>query len=289
MSVVIKKRGRPTKADVAARVEAQKALIVPAKSDAEILADIKEGFDILAILVAGVIAGNVRSLMVAGAPGTGKSFLIEAALRAARNAEETRYEIISGGISAIGLYKLGYRLRNKNCVIVMDDSDGIFNDDEALAVLKAMCDSSQYRTVHWLKESSALKDEGDEIPTSYDFSASMIFVTNLDIQRYIDEGKNRYAPHFEALQSRSLYLDLMIHNRNQIAVWVNHMANNAGIFADHNIDDEGKERIMSYINKHRMELRELSLRTIVKSCELLNANGEDFERIARRTLNRGMY
>jgi hypothetical protein len=271
----IKKRGRPSKADIAAR----EAVKVPARSDKEILVDLKERFNILSILTQGAVAQNVRAVTVTGAPGVGKTFTVEQILNRAKDQKGVKFEVVKGSISAINLYMLAYRMRQPGSVIVLDDADSLFNDEDALNILKVLCDSSETRKVSWMKESNALI--ADDIPQSFEFSGAMIFISNLDFQRFVDEGKNKYAQHFEALMSRSLYLDLRLHSRNELAVWIEHVANAGQIFRREGLTEVQGKAVLSFLRKNRDDLRELSLRTLLKAAQLVktNTNWESMARI----------
>jgi hypothetical protein len=270
MTVVLKKRGRPSKADVAAR----SVKSVPVRPDAEILTDLKERFSILSILTKGAVAKNVRAVTVTGAPGVGKSYTVEQIL----GASNTPHEIIKGAISAVNLYKTAYRMRKAGSVIVLDDADSLFNDEDALNILKVLCDSSETRKVSWMKESNALI--ADDVPQSFEFCGAMIFISNLDFQRFVDEGKNKYAQHFEALMSRSLYLDLRLHSRNELGVWIEHVASAGKIFEREGLTTAQGKAVLSFLRKNRDELRELSLRTLLKAAQLVKTN-TNWESMAR--------
>ena len=296
MAVAVKrKRGRPSNDEIEARliqrlVDSGRLLPeepVIDKTDDELLDDIKERFRVMEILVDGAILGNIRSMMIAGASGIGKTFTLQKKLHDANTFKDTRYEIVSGGISAIGLYKLGYKMRDANRVIVLDDSDDIYSEDATLSILKVMCDSSKYRTVHWLKESAALKDGDETIPTSYEFNGSIIFVTNQNIQQMILDDRNKFVPHLKALVSRSLYLDLLIHNRHQLGVWINHIAHTAGLFDEFDFTKAECDRILKFVNDHRERVWSLDLRTVVNACEIYKTDPGNFEMIARNTILQG--
>ncbi len=96
MSLVIKKRGRPSKADLAARAAA--VVKHKPKSDKEVLEDLVLRFGMLGKLTQGSLDANIRSLVVSGAPGVGKSYNVEQVLA---QAPDSRYDIVSGSISAI--------------------------------------------------------------------------------------------------------------------------------------------------------------------------------------------
>jgi len=274
MTLIIKKRGRPTKEMVAARVAATEVV----RSDEEILADLKERFRVLGIITEGTVQQNVRAATVTGAPGVGKTFTVEKILAAAKEKQGINYEIIRGTLSAINLYKMAYKLRKAGSVLVLDDADGIFNDEDALNILKALCDSSEIRRVHWLKESQALKD--DDVPQSFEFEGSLIFISNLDFQKYLDMGGNKYSPHFEALMSRSLYLDLRLHTKNELGVWVEHVAQDGKIFRREGLTETQGAAVMQFIRQYRNDLRELSLRTLLKASQLVKIHDE-WESVAK--------
>lgn len=279
MSIVLKKRGRPSKADIAARTASQLPTVCVERTPDQILADLKERFNILALLTHGAVHSNIRAVTVTGAPGVGKTYTVERILERAKDSLGTQYEIIRGSLSAVNLYKLGFRMRNPNSVIVLDDADSIFNDEDALNILKVLCDSSDTRRVSWLKESLTLKEE--DIPTTYDFEGSIIFISNLNFQQFVDEGRNKYAQHFEALMSRSLYLDLQLHSRDELSVWVEHTAVNGRMLEKEGLNHEQMGAVLEFVRMHRDSLRELSLRTVIKAAQLVKAHPLNWESMAR--------
>ena len=262
----MKKRGRPSKLVLAERAEMLRKITAP-RDDAEVLKDLVMRFGMLDKLTRGCIANDIRSMIVVGAPGVGKTFTVESILE---NTPDLKFEIVKGGLSAVELYKMGYRNRRPGSVVIIDDADSIFSDEEGLSILKAMCDSSSTRRVSWLKDSSTLRE--DDVPQTYDFQGSFIFISNIDFQRYIDTGGNKYVVHFEALMSRSLYLDLRVHDRQAISLWVEHVATHGKMFAKENVSEAVGRDILAFLKKNRDDLREYSLRTAVKLCGLAKSH-----------------
>ena len=86
----------------------------------------------------------------------------------------------------------------------------------------------------------------------------MIFISNLVFQTFVDEGRNKDAQHFEALMSRSLYLDLRLHNRDELGVWVKHIAQNGKIFDRENVPQNLRQPILSFLNTRSDVLRKNS-------------------------------
>lgn len=277
--IKIVKRGRPSKADIAAR----QAIAKPkARTDAQILTDLKERFDILALLTKGAVAKNIRAMVVAGAPGVGKTYTVEQILERSN----ARHDVIRGALSAINLYMKAYEYRQPGSILVLDDADSIFNDEDALNILKALCDTSAERKVSYLKEAHALKADGKDIPQQFTFNGAMIFISNLDFQTFVDQGKNKYAVHFEALMSRALYLDLRLHSRAELGVWVEHIASAGRIFDREGVPMNLRPQILNFLKEYRNDLRELSIRTLMKLCGLAKDNPARWESIARVLLTR---
>ena len=262
----MKKRGRPSKLVLAERAAILRKTAAP-RDDAEVLKDLIKRFSMLDKLTRGCITNDIRSMIVVGAPGVGKTFTVETILE---NTPDLKYEIVKGGLSAVELYKMGYRNRRPGSVVIIDDADSIFSDEEGLSILKAMCDSSSTRRVSWLKDSSSLRE--DDVPQTYDFQGSFIFISNIDFQRYIDTGGNKYVVHFEALMSRSLYLDLRVHDRQAISLWVEHVATHGKMFLKENVSEAVGRDILAFLKKNRDDLREYSLRTAVKLCGLAKSH-----------------
>jgi len=275
MAVVPKKRGRPSKADLAARAVA----VVDARSDKEILTDLRERFDMLQLLTTGAVHGAVNSLTIAGAPGVGKTYSVTSILDAARETMNINSEVVHGTISPVNLYKMAYRHRNPGSVMVLDDVDEIFNNDEALSLLKALCDSGTRRTVSWMKESNAILQ--DDVPQQFEFNGSVIAISNEDFQRVIDSGKSKYSQHIEALMSRSLYLDLRLHTRRELLVWIEYVAEANGIFAREGVNKQQGKAIIQFLRDNLDQLRELSLRTLTKSTTLIKLHKDKWPTAAR--------
>lgn len=259
------KRGRPSKEAIAAKLAEAKGKERP-RSDEEILSDLTKRFQVLERTARGAINKEIRSLVVSGAPGVGKSYTVEHMLESSG----VPHAIVRGKLKALALYMLAYNHRHEGNVILLDDADGIFADEDALNILKALCDSSTERRVSYLSEANALKEA--DIPQEFVFNGSMIFISNLDFQSMIDNPSNRNAPHFEALMSRSLYLELRLRHRNEIGVWVRHIAEKGRIFDREMVPAEHRQAILDFITTHRENLRELSVRTLLKLSQLAKAN-----------------
>ena len=251
------------------------------ESDAEIVERIRERFDMLKDMTKAVKKGNVRAMIVSGPPGVGKSHGVEEVLDRYATIETLgglkSHEVIKGAMSAIGLYCKLYKMADKGKVVVFDDCDSIFNDELSLNILKAALDSKKVRTINWNTDSFKLRNEG--VPDSFRFEASAIFITNLKF----DKVKGKLREHLEALESRCHYMDLTIDTDKEKMLRIKQVTDD-GMLDAYDIEDLVKEEIMDFIDINKKQLRELSLRTVLKVAELAAAFPDRWEAIAENTV-----
>jgi hypothetical protein len=136
----------------ATTASAVKAAPAPEASDEEVMARIRERFEILDEMTKAAVAGDVRAMIVSGPPGVGKSYGVEKIVEAAClfdkiSGKRLRAEVVKGSATALGLYQTLYKYSDKNCVLVFDDCDSILLDDVALNLLKGALDSGKKRKI----------------------------------------------------------------------------------------------------------------------------------------------
>lgn len=269
-------RGRPSNALIAARQELA-AVKKPKESPASRMARITKRFNVLFQLAHGVCMQAVRSLIVSGAPGVGKSHTIMRVLESYKDRDAIKFGHVTGSLSAINLYKLMYEFRHRNCVLLIDDSDDIFQDEAAFSILKAGLDTSARRVISWMTETHILERDGVE--KQFEYEGQMIFITNYDFQSFIDSGK-RLAPHFNALMSRSVYLDLKLHDREDVCAWMRHMVTVNQILQAEGLSSAQEKEVLDWLETHMHDVRELSIRTAMKAAgfvKMAEAAGEDWK------------
>ena len=256
---------------------------VLAESDAEIVERIRERFDMLKDMTKAVKKGTVRAMIVSGPPGVGKSHGVEEVLDRYALMETMggtkQHEVIKGATSALGLYCKLYKMADKGKVVVFDDCDSIFADELSLNILKAALDSKKNRTIHWNTDSFKLRNEG--VPDSFKFEASAIFITNLKF----DKVKGKLREHLEALESRCHYMDLTIDSDKDKMLRIKQVTED-GMLDVYKLSDEVKEEIMDFIDINKGQLRELSLRTVLKVADLAVAFPDKWEAMAENTVMR---
>lgn len=242
------------------------------RTDNEVLVQTKQRFEIFRTLIDETMGGSIKSLIASSSAGLGKSYTVEDALEQRRKKIVTgRFKILKGGnVSAIGLYEQAYAMRNPGDVIILDDSDSIFDDEGALNILKALLDTSLVRRVTWYTDHPRFKGD-DAIPQEFIYEGAMIFCTNLNFQQYIDHGIGRYVPHMVALMSRSIYLDLKMHTRREVAMWARYIVQTFHILQSIGLSKADEVMLTDWIVENKDNLRELSIRTVLKLGQIYGA------------------
>lgn len=255
------------------------------RSDQEIMEQHREKFQMLKELTGAAKKGNIRSMIVSGPPGVGKSFGVEYQLgkndliTAVDDNKLKKYKFVKGAISPIGLYQELYYYRHSDCVVVFDDCDGIFTDELSLNLLKAALDSKKQREIAWSLDSRQLKEAG--IPNSFLFEGSAIFITNLKFEHI---RSKKLQEHVAALESRSHYFDLGVDTSREKILRIKQLVDD-GMLEENGIYNEDiKHEIYEYIYENQDRLREISLRTAIKCADLAKAFPDKWQRIAETTV-----
>lgn len=246
---------------------------------------IEETFLMLDRIVDAASKGVVRGLVVSGPPGVGKSFGVVKQLDAANmfrvmEGRDPMYDTISGGISPIGLYQKLYNNRDKQRVLVFDDCDGALFDEECLNLLKAALNSGDSRRICWNKESRTLSE--NDIPDSFDFEGSIIFLSNIDFERTIAKG-SRIAAHLEAIMSRCHYLDLEISSMRDKLLRIKQIVRD-GMLEPYDFSKDEEADIIDYVMDNAEFLREVSLRVVKKIADLAKADPINWRNMAEATV-----
>lgn len=258
------------------------------ETDAEIIERLRERFDILDDMTRAVKKGQVRAMIVSGAPGVGKSFGVERVLGKhelmadiAGNEKLKKYEIVKGAMSAIGLYSKLYEFSAEKNILVFDDCDSVLLDDLSLNILKAALDTSKKRTIHWNTDSRLLRSEG--VPNSFEFRGGAIFITNINFQHV---KSKKLQDHLAALESRCHYIDLTIHTEREKMLRIKQIVSD-GMLDAYEFTAEQLALLIEFIDTHKRRLRELSLRTVLKCADLMRSfPGDKWQRVAQVSLMR---
>lgn len=256
------------------------------ESDNDILERICQRFDAIVSVVKGCAEGRIRSAFISGKPGISKSYSVMETLN--KTIGKDNYVVVKGTSKATGLFKTLYNYRHENSVIVYDDCDTIFQDAIAINILKSVTDFGEKRSVSWLSESKFLDEDGEEIPSTFEFCGSIIFITNMDFDELIEAG-SKLSPHLEAISSRSLYIDIGINTLRERLIWMKHIVNNSNILSKYDLYNDDIETIMDFIEENLEKFSDVSLRLCEKIAQIYKMDINKWENTIRISTFKKMY
>ena len=258
------------------------------ETDDEIMTRLANRFEILEDMTRAVKKGDVRSMIVTGPPGVGKSFGVEKVLArhdvfadVANDGKLKKYEVVKGAMSAIGLYKKLYEFSDKKSILVFDDCDSVLLDDLSLNILKAALDSGKKRMIHWNTDSRSLSQEG--VPNSFEFRGGAIFITNI---KFDHVKSKKLRDHLEALESRCHYLDLTIDTEREKLLRIKQVVRDADMLSAYELSDEHKTEVVQFIMDNARRMRELSLRMVLKVADIRVAMPDKWQAVVEVTCMR---
>lgn len=242
---------------------------------------IGERFRVVKSLAKASVNGDIRSLIISGPGGVGKSFTVTSVVEEwdplVRN-----HVIIKGFVRPTGLFKTLYQYRNAGQVVIFDDADSIFQDDAALNILKAVCDTTEKRMVSWMSEGTMATDDGQKVPKTFQFDGTIIFISNLDFSEIVAKMTSRLAPHMEAMMSRSHYVNLEMKTRRHCVIRIKQVMR-SGMLSNMGLGPWAQEEILRFIDDNLNQLQELSLRTAIKIASLYKAfpDNDEWKKMAK--------
>lgn len=291
-----KKRGRPPKnAANGSEQDSGFAIFEDKRGDAEIISQVTERFVGLELFAEDIAKGQMRSLIVSGAPGIGKTYSLLKKMEQLTENGGVVFHRTAGYVSTIEMYRLLFEYRHAGNVIMFDDTDNVFYDDNSLNILKAALDSIPQRVISYRTKSTVEVTEDDDLddwdvdeqglPSEFEFNGTCIFVTNVDFYAYLNGPKTRVSPHVEALLNRTQYLDMCLHNSRAVALWIQHMVKGQKMLQspEHNLTEAQSDAVLSFIVNHYPQIHRPSLRTAVGIADLVRNHPDRWESLARMT------
>ncbi|QHJ78863.1 MAG: hypothetical protein [Caudoviricetes sp.] len=248
-------------------------------TDDEIKARIRKRFEVMDKMGRGVISGVIRSLIISGAPGIGKTFGLEKQLNKAQSQGRIEVDMVKGRISAIGLYVKLYENREAGCVTVLDDID-VFSDENTINLLKAALDTGEQRWLSWETAAEWLKEK--DIPNHFEYEGSIVFITNMNIDKELEKS-GKIVPHLDALISRSIYLDLGVHTNRDIMIRVEDVIATTTMLEERGITAFQQTELVFWMKENVDRLRNVSLRTALFIADFIKTDA-DWKDIAEVTL-----
>jgi hypothetical protein len=258
------------------------------ETDADIIETISRRFDVMYDLTQGAVDGTVRAAMFSGAGGVGKSFMVRRVLEEAKAKKNLQYEFVSGKITGVELYKKLYINREPGNVLVLDDADAMWWDEECVGLLKTALDSSVYRHIAWLTNSKVLKD--DHVENECDYNGACLFISNMDFDAYIASNRApKLIPHMSALLTRCMYLNLCIHEPRQLILWIRHIVEKNDILIKDGLEKQEQAEILNWMQANMNKLRNLSIRTALQLGMLRKTKPTEWKQIAEVICFKNIY
>ncbi len=251
------------------------------RSDADISTEIESRFIVMETLVDGIIDRNIKSMILTGAPGIGKSFTVDEKLQAAERAGKCKVSQLTGSCTPIGLYMQLWNHQNEGDVLILDDIDSIFGDIESLNLLKGALDTGRTRQISWMSASKYLQE--NDIDNTFEFKGTVLFISNMNFDKMIEKA-SKMSPHFAALINRCVYLDLGIHTTREIMIRINQVVRNTSILRDLGISQDHADEIMNWMIENQDNLRSLSIRTILQLASFIKTSEANWKMIAEATM-----
>lgn len=223
-------------------------------------------------------AGAFNSLFISGRAGTGKTYNVEKALKDEGMREDEDYFKVSGTVSVIEMYKKLYQYKTK--LLVFDDCDSVFRDEQGRNILKGALDTKKVRRISYLKKMKMLFDpkdyendpeglfnevESGNVPSYFDFEGQVIFISNL---------KKDVADPDGAIRSRSILIDI---NPDDATV-MERMRVLLPDLEPRELPMKDKEEIFDFMK----DSKSVSMRTFVKAAGFKMSGLTNWKRMAQR-------
>ena len=117
------------------------------------------------------------------------------------------------------------------------------------------------------------------IPDQFDFKGTVIFITNL---KFDQVKSKKLADHLDALQSRCHYLDLTIDSMRDRMLRIKQICG-AGMLDKYAMGQETQDDLVQFIFDNKANLREISLRMVLKIADLWKMAPDRYKELATQT------
>ena len=224
----------------------------------------------------GMVAKHIQpSAIISGKGGLGKTYTVMKSLKSAGMfdvsgretaiSESDQYRVVKGYTTAKGLYRTLFD--NRDGLLVLDDTDAVFENETSLNLLKAALDSYDRRIISWNAEM-----KGDDLPKEFEYKGRIVFVTNKSLMQ-IDQ----------AIRSRSMMVDLSMTNEEMIERMEFLISECKDTFLPE-YDQTIKVSAINFLRDHIDDCADISLRTLINIVKICK-NGGDWQGLARYTLS----
>ena len=233
--------------------------------------EIEQKYTSLEKYIEQMAAGKVRSLIVNGPPGVGKTYSASAYIQ---KYSKQKHKSVTGHMSLLSLYGELYRHKGNGQILILDDVDSVMNNIQGLNILKAAMDTRKQREISWESTSSLL--EKMNVPNSFKFDGGVILITNTG---FGNSAKKNIA-HLNALKDRSFCLNLGDKDQETVFKYICYVTIEKDILKDYGLTEVQKSSILDFIEEYMHLMHHLSLRSLVKCAELLSIDPDNWKEMA---------
>jgi len=259
--------------------------IKPIETDAQIDKRIRQRFNVVETMTKDCIKGACRCLIVSGPGGMSKSYLVERLIRAA-DPEMSRSVIRRGFSTKTGLYRTLLDYQGSKNVVVWDDCDAVFKDEEGLNILKVAADTTEKREIYYGAETNMVDSSGQPLPTTFEFRGSLIFLTNYDFEDAMMKGTG-LSVHFGALMDRAQYISIGLKTVHDYLIRIKQVVHDDGMLKDAGFEANEEQEIIDFIEAQSepvYKFRQLTMRTVKKVAEHYRNHASDWKKLSAVTL-----
>ena len=220
---------------------------------------VSERFEYIELITKMVATGISPSALITGLGGIGKTYTVLETLKNLGMKQGMDYIMIKGKTTPGGLYET--LATHLDQLILFDDCDSIFRNEDSRNILKGALDSYNERIINW-------KSLRGELPEEIVFTGSIIFVSNVDAETLDDP-----------LKSRTMVVDLQM-TRPEICDRIEKIMGNI----DEDLTMEEKQEVVNGLREHNDQFENFNVRTFLKACRIYKAakqEGLDWTRVIR--------
>lgn len=243
--------------------------------------DINQRFQFIENYV-NLVADRIQpSMIITGPGGLGKSHtvvntLLKAGYTDISNVESlvegqvlpiNRFKVIKGFSTPKAMYRTLFE--NKNSIVIFDDCDAVLRHADAINVIKSAADTTDERIVSWNSEGAF--GSGDDLPKSFRFEGSIIFISNLSKEQ---------IP--QAIRTRSICIDVSMTTDQKIQR-MEMIATSDSFMPE--VDTSIKTAALDAIREYKDVANDISMRSLVQLVRIgMKYSGEQFSNLAKYSL-----
>jgi len=246
---------------------------------------VDELFEDLNALMQVISKKKMNSLIITGNAGIGKTHTVIQTIEKQGLARERDYLVFRSKTSPLGLYMTLFLHHDK--VIVFDDLDDLFTNDDCASILKAALDSYDVREISWSSKKMQnvvgmdatkrlqLETEAREqllkgnpevlLPNRFVFKGQIVFISNLSSDKFD-----------KAVLSRSMNIDMSLSDHqvfSRMKSIADELVNNPEI---------AKKSMMTIIDKYNDgTLAHPNMRTVLNYANVLQSGISNPERLSK--------